>query len=141
MDALKAYRDNLAITERLAAADRSNARWQSDLAYSYEKLSSVYLRLGTVVDGLAALHKARNILAAVVSIAPTNAEWNNDLTWLDYQNAFVEGMTKACMESPTARIPKAAEHWSCSGNGLQHFRPRDDGLQQINGPFETPVEG
>jgi hypothetical protein len=29
-----------------------------------------------------------------------------------------------------------AEHWSCSGNGLQHFRPRDDGLQQINGPLE-----
>ena len=29
-----------------------------------------------------------------------------------------------------------AEHWSCSGNGVQHFRTRDDGLQQINGPLE-----
>jgi hypothetical protein len=42
---LKTYRDDLAIVERLAAADRSNTPWQRDLAVSYARLASVYLRL------------------------------------------------------------------------------------------------
>jgi len=35
-EALKIYRDGLAIRERLAAADRSNTEWQRDLSISYE---------------------------------------------------------------------------------------------------------
>ena len=35
-EALEAYRDGLAIRERLAAADRSNTRWQRDLSVSYD---------------------------------------------------------------------------------------------------------
>jgi tetratricopeptide (TPR) repeat protein len=60
-EALKAYRDSLPIRERLAAADRSNTEWQRDLAVSYAKLASVYLRLGNSAEALAALHKGRDI--------------------------------------------------------------------------------
>ena len=35
-EALKAYRDALAIRERLAAANRNNPQWQSDLQYSLD---------------------------------------------------------------------------------------------------------
>ena len=38
-EALQAYRDSLAIAERLAAADPSNAEWQRDLSVSYEKIA------------------------------------------------------------------------------------------------------
>jgi hypothetical protein len=41
------------------------------------------------------------------------------------------------------RLGSRGAHWSRSGNGLQHFRPRDDGMQHINGPLEfvqRPVE-
>jgi hypothetical protein len=34
-EALKTYRDSLAIRERPVASDRSNAAWQSDLAWIY----------------------------------------------------------------------------------------------------------
>ncbi|MFZ2139980.1 MAG: hypothetical protein WAV78_24145 [Xanthobacteraceae bacterium] len=39
--ALQAYRDSLAIAERLAKADRSNTQWQRDLAISHSKSASV----------------------------------------------------------------------------------------------------
>jgi hypothetical protein len=38
---LKIYRGNVAIKERLAAADPSNTQWQRDLSRSYEKVGSL----------------------------------------------------------------------------------------------------
>ena len=40
-EALKAYRDSLAISERLAKADPGNAGWQRDLSVAYEKVGDV----------------------------------------------------------------------------------------------------
>jgi hypothetical protein len=40
-EALSAYRQGLAIAETLAASDLTNAEWQTDVAYSYAKLSMV----------------------------------------------------------------------------------------------------
>jgi hypothetical protein len=75
---------------RLAAADRSNTMWQRDLSVSYAKLASVYLRLGNSAEALAALHKGRDIIAALVAIAPSNAQWKKDLAWFDGQIARLE---------------------------------------------------
>ena len=44
-EALKDYRDSLAIRERLAKADPGNAEWKTDLASSHGKL---YVRMGDV---------------------------------------------------------------------------------------------
>ena len=51
-EALKAYRDALAITERLAAADRSNTEWQSDLSISYNMVGNVLLEQGKLEEAL-----------------------------------------------------------------------------------------
>jgi hypothetical protein len=40
-EALKAYRESLAIRERLAAADRSNTEWQRGLSISYNNVGDV----------------------------------------------------------------------------------------------------
>src|SRR5262249_45732655 len=90
-EALKAYRDGLVIRERLAAADRSNAGWQYDLAISYARLASVYLRQGNVADALTALRKGRDIMAALVAVAPNNARWKKDLASFDGGIAKLEG--------------------------------------------------
>ncbi len=45
-DALNAYRDSLAIRERLAKADPENAGWQRDLSVSYEKVGNVLVAQG-----------------------------------------------------------------------------------------------
>ncbi len=52
-DALKAYRDGLAIAERLAAAVHSDTLWQRDLAISRIKLASVYERQARIAKALA----------------------------------------------------------------------------------------
>ena len=93
-EALKAYRDSLTITERLAAADRSNAEWQRDLAVSYAKLASIYQQQDNTADALVSLRKGRDIMAALVAIAPSNAQWKKDLAWLDSQIAKAEGQSQ-----------------------------------------------
>ena len=45
-EALKSYQDSLAISERLAKADPSNAGWQRDLSVSYNKVGDVLLDAG-----------------------------------------------------------------------------------------------
>jgi hypothetical protein len=40
-EALEAYRDSLAISERLAKADPGNAGWQYDLGISHERIGDV----------------------------------------------------------------------------------------------------
>ena len=40
-EALKSYRDNLAIAERVAASDRNNAQWQNDLQHSTDRIGSL----------------------------------------------------------------------------------------------------
>ena len=52
--ALTAYRASLAIRERLAAADPSNAAWQRDLSVSHDKLGDVLVAQGQLDAALAA---------------------------------------------------------------------------------------
>ena len=51
----KAYRDSLAIAERLAAADRSNTGWQRDLSVSYDKIGDVLVAQGKLDEALKSL--------------------------------------------------------------------------------------
>ena len=53
-EALKAYRDGLAIRERLAATDRSNTEWQRDLSVSYDKVGDVLVAQGKLDEALKA---------------------------------------------------------------------------------------
>ena len=49
-EALKAYRDGLAIRKRLAKADVANAAWQADWAASHGKLGQLYVRMGNKAE-------------------------------------------------------------------------------------------
>jgi tetratricopeptide (TPR) repeat protein len=76
--ALKAFRDSLAIAERLAAADRSNTRWQRDLAFSYERVGSVLAAQGKLEEALKAF---RDSLAIAERFAAdrSNMQWQRNL--------------------------------------------------------------
>ena len=52
------------------------------------------MRLGDVAEALANLHKGREIIAALVAIAPGNAQWKNDLAWFNSQIAEAEKQAK-----------------------------------------------
>ena len=65
-EALKSYRDSLAIRERLVAADRSNAQWQNDLQFVIARigfLSFDFLLAGDFAQAIA-------VTDEVIALAP-----------------------------------------------------------------------
>jgi hypothetical protein len=61
-EALKAYRDSLAIKDRPAKADRGNVGGQRDLSVSYAKLAVVCKRWGASAEALTALQQDQSII-------------------------------------------------------------------------------
>ena len=51
-EALKSFRDALAIADRLAKADPGNAGWQRDLSVSYNKVGDVLVAQGNLPEAL-----------------------------------------------------------------------------------------
>ncbi len=78
--ALKAYQDNLAITERLAATDRSNTQWQRDLSISYEKVGDVLMAQGNLNDALKAYRDSLAIAERLAAADRSNTLWQSDLS-------------------------------------------------------------
>ena len=86
-DALKSYRDSLAIIDRLAQADPGNAGWQRDLSVSYAKVAVVFRSTGENADALTALRQGQAIMARMTQLSPDNAQWKQDLAWFERQIA------------------------------------------------------
>ena len=84
-EALKTYRDSLAIRDRLAKSDPGNAGWQRDLSVSFAKLAGVSRKMGASADALSALQQGRAIIVRMTNLSPDNAVWKNDLAWFDEQ--------------------------------------------------------
>ena len=86
--ALRKFRASLAIAERLAAQDPTNAEWQRDLSVSHSKVGDVLLAQG---DAAGALREYRADLAIAERLAaqdPTNAGWQRDLAVSHYKLAM-----------------------------------------------------
>jgi hypothetical protein len=77
--ALKSYKDSLAIAERLANSDPSNAGWQRDLAVSFEKLAFVHKQSGDNTKARDALRQGQAIMARLTKLSPDNATWKHGL--------------------------------------------------------------
>jgi hypothetical protein len=58
-------------------------------------LASVYERQGRIADALQELTKARDIMSALVTVAPSNVSWKNDLAWFERQIARLQGQAHA----------------------------------------------
>ena len=78
--ALEALRADLAIAERLAAADAGNTRWQRDLAVSYNKVGDVLKAQGKLDEALKAYRDGLAVVARLVAADPGNTEWQRDLS-------------------------------------------------------------
>jgi tetratricopeptide (TPR) repeat protein len=79
-DALQAYRDSLAIAERLAAADRSNAEWQRDLSISYNKVGNVLVAQGKLEEALKAHRDSLAIVEPLAAADGRNTQLQRDLS-------------------------------------------------------------
>jgi hypothetical protein len=68
------FQDALAICERLARSDPSNAMYRDGHG-----------------DAVAAPRKARAIITQLIAIEPNNEQWQKNLSWFDNQIAKAEG--------------------------------------------------
>jgi hypothetical protein len=86
-EALKSFRDALAIRDRLAKADPGNAGWQHDLGQSYARLAFAYRKAAEPGKAREALTAGRAISARLVAQFPDWSQWKQDLAWFDRQIA------------------------------------------------------
>jgi tetratricopeptide (TPR) repeat protein len=78
--ALKAYREELAISQRLVVSDPSNAMWQRDLSLSHHKLGDVMQAQGDRSGALKTYRECQTILERLAVSDPSNAMWQRDLS-------------------------------------------------------------
>jgi len=64
-------------------------------ARSHAKLASVYEPQGRIADALQELAQGRDIMAALVAIAPGYARWKKDLAWFEEQTARLKEQARA----------------------------------------------
>jgi tetratricopeptide (TPR) repeat protein len=72
-EALKSYRDGLAIRERLASADPGNAERQRDLLLSHEKIGDVLAVQGKLPEALESFRSQRTIAERLAKATPDDA--------------------------------------------------------------------
>jgi tetratricopeptide (TPR) repeat protein len=80
VEALKAYRDSLAIREQLAKQSPENTTWQRDLSVSFNKVGDVFQAQGQLADALNAYRNSLAIMQRLVTVNPNNADWQRDLS-------------------------------------------------------------
>jgi tetratricopeptide (TPR) repeat protein len=78
-EALKSYRDSLAIIERLTASDRSNTGWQLDLAEAYVRIGDVLARQGKLDEALKSYRDSLAIIERLADSDRSNTGWQRDL--------------------------------------------------------------
>jgi tetratricopeptide (TPR) repeat protein len=78
-EALKSYRDSLAIRERLAASDRSNTGWQRDLSLSYIRVGDVLVAQGKLDEALKSYRDSLAIAERLAASDRSNTGWQRDL--------------------------------------------------------------
>ena len=113
--ALKSFRDSLAIMERLAQSDPSNAGWQRDLSVSYDKVGDVQEAQGDLEAALKSYRDGLAIKRTLAQSDPGNAAWQRDLS-VSYKKVgdvqlalgdFAAAMKSAIRQSHHHRAPGA----------------------------------
>ncbi|HKN01755.1 MAG TPA: tetratricopeptide repeat protein [Candidatus Binataceae bacterium] len=80
-EAHSAYRDSLAIGERLAEGDPDNASWQRNLAFSYNKVGNVLVAQGKLAEADAAYRDSLAVHQRLAKADPGNAGWQRNLAF------------------------------------------------------------
>ncbi len=83
-EALKSYRDSLAIADPLAKTDPSNAGWQRDLSVAYSNVGDVLKARGELAAALKSYRDALAVRDRLAKADPGNAGWQRDLS-VSYQ--------------------------------------------------------
>jgi tetratricopeptide (TPR) repeat protein len=78
--ALKSYRDDLAIMDRLTKSDAGNAVWQHHLSSAYDRIGNVQVAQGDHAGALKSYGDGLAIRDRLAKSDPGNAVWQRDLS-------------------------------------------------------------
>jgi len=85
-EAMAAFRESLAIDQRLASIDPSNTGWQHNLAIAYYKLGQAYQGMENEENAQSSYRSAVEAMERAVAMSPGNVGWKQDLdnlkSWL-----------------------------------------------------------
>ncbi len=79
-EALKAYRDSLTISERLAKQGPENDDWQREFSMSYSKVGKVLRAQGQLGEALKVLRDSLSLFQRLAKKDPENAGWQRDVS-------------------------------------------------------------
>jgi tetratricopeptide (TPR) repeat protein len=79
-EALKSFRDGLAIRHRLAHDNAVNASWQRDLSVSYDRVGDVLVAQGNLPEALKSFNDGLAIRDRLARDNPDNVSWQRDLS-------------------------------------------------------------
>jgi tetratricopeptide (TPR) repeat protein len=77
--ALAAYGESLAVAQRLAAADSSNAGWQRDLSFVLTRIAESHERQRNRTEALRCAEESLEIDQQLAALNPANATWQRDV--------------------------------------------------------------
>jgi tetratricopeptide (TPR) repeat protein len=77
-EALKSFREVLAIRERLAQADKGNAGWQRDLSVSHDKIGRLLEKDGRLAEAMPHYEADLAIAERLAALDRANAGWQKD---------------------------------------------------------------
>ena len=78
--ALASYREGLAVMQRLATADPSNAGWQRDLSLIFTRMAELKEQQGNSTEALEFAEESLAIDERLAALDRTNATWQDDVT-------------------------------------------------------------
>lgn len=147
-EALAAYREMLAICERLAEAKPDYAGWQRDLSVSYGKIGDVLSALGQITGALESYRKSLAIIERLAK-QDTSSEWQYYLA-VSYDNVGqalgAQAKLDAALESYRKslaiieRLAKADPDNADRRRELSASYDRVGGALNAQGQFEAALE-
>lgn len=93
-EALKFFRDGLAITERLAKADPNNVGWQRDLSVSYNRVGVVLEKQGNLTEARTCLQKALAILKHLDEVGRLEPQQKSSIARIEARLAELQASPK-----------------------------------------------
>ena len=78
-EAVESYQKLIAVCQRLADSDPSNADWQRNLSVGLEKVGDVRAGQGDSAGALTAYQESLTIRETLAASDPSNAEWQRDV--------------------------------------------------------------
>ena len=78
--ATRSFKAGMAITQKLAASDASNSRWQRDLSVSHNRIGDTQSAQGDLAGALKSYQAGMAIRQKLAASDPSNSQWQRDLS-------------------------------------------------------------